>query len=291
MSSHTALFHTIALGSFVAFPHFVAAQLMPLQPATGYQAERILTTLESPRDLLALDANTVLISEFDAGRISAFDPETGALAARSTGHQLPIGIVPGPGNQVFVSEEGGFVGLSTEQGREVVTALGGSTTYAVTGPNGDWVYFSRFGAGIVTRVNENGDSEDLVTGLNGPEGLAFAGDTLLLVAEFNANRITEVNLETDQTRTLFDNVVQPYRIRFDPEGNLWVAETDADRITRFSPSGDRETMLEGINFPSSFEFAANGTVYITEFDEFSNNRGALIELTEESTNVEQWTQW
>ncbi len=57
----------------------------------------------------------------------------------------------------------------------------------------------------------------------------------------------------------------PVGLIYDQQGNLYVAEWGAGRVTKFTPQGERSTLTEAISAPSGLALDGAGTLYIASY--------------------------
>lgn len=64
---------------------------------------------------------------------------------------------------------------------------------------------------------------------------------------------------------LFDEVNSAVGMDFDAQGNLFVAEWGARRISRFAPDGARTTFAQGLSGPSGLAIAPDGAIFVASY--------------------------
>lgn len=64
---------------------------------------------------------------------------------------------------------------------------------------------------------------------------------------------------------LWSRVRSPVGMAYDAHGALFVAEWGAGRVSKFTPSGERETFASGLSGPSGLAIGADGTIYVASY--------------------------
>jgi len=93
--------------------------------------------------------------------------------------------------------------------------------------------------------------------------------------EPGSSNVYRLNPRTGEITIVASGFTTIEGIDFDRRGNLYVlesmtlpgfptpAEAESGKITRVSPSGDRDTVLAGLSFPSAMKFGPDGKLYIS----------------------------
>ncbi len=102
-------------------------------------------------------------------------------------------------------------------------------------------------------------------GLISPDGLAFAPDGLLYVAEETAGRVSRVDA-TGVVTPVLTGLANPEGIAFDASGNLYVVEdVQNGRLIRRDANGVTTTLASSLDAPEGVAVTNDGlTVYVTE---------------------------
>lgn len=85
----------------------------------------------------------------------------------------------------------------------------------------------------------------------------------LLVAVITT--ISAFQAEAASPQALFSDLKSPVGLVYDQEGNLFVAEWGAGRVSKFDRSGNRSTVTEAVPSPSGLAFDEQGMLYITSY--------------------------
>jgi sugar lactone lactonase YvrE len=107
------------------------------------------------------------------------------------------------------------------------------------------------GNGFISRMDKDGNIVELkwIEGLSSPKGMAIAGDTLYaadvdeIVAMDIAGGIITGKILIEGSRMIND-------IASDQEGNLYISDTDADKIYKYSNGRVTDWLAEGLNGPN-----------------------------------------
>lgn len=64
---------------------------------------------------------------------------------------------------------------------------------------------------------------------------------------------------------IFSGLSSPVGMAYDADGNLFVAEWSAGRVTRVTPDGSRSTFAEGLAGPSGLTVGPDGDIYVASY--------------------------
>lgn len=158
-------------------------------------------TLEYPMSATA-KGNDVVLSSWFTGTVQVIDGKTGATRDMLHGFKAPHDAIVLEDGSVLVAELGtkSLVRVSGEHGKDRTTLIGGleGPVGLVGGSSGD-VYVTEAFAGMVSKVETNGERTVVAKDLKMPEGIARTSDGKLIVAEVGAKRLIEI--ATDGTVT------------------------------------------------------------------------------------------
>lgn len=77
--------------------------------------------------------------------------------------------------------------------------------------------------------------------------------------------LTTIQCTTGYTAYLYsDNVEGPHGLAFDPDGNLYAAETSLGRVSQVNADGSITPVMTGLNSPEGVTFDATGNMYVVE---------------------------
>ncbi|MBH5399046.1 SMP-30/gluconolactonase/LRE family protein [Bradyrhizobium sp. CNPSo 4010] len=181
--------------------------------ATGEVTERARmhaagTTLEYPMSATA-KGNDVVLSSWFTGTVQVIDGKTGATRDMLHDFKAPHDAVVLADGSILVAELGtkSLVKVSGEHGKDRTTLIG-----ALEGPVGlvrgktDEVYVTEAFAGLVSRIDSNGEKTVIAKELKMPEGIARTSDGKLIVAEVGAKRLIEIVPETGEVTEIAANL-------------------------------------------------------------------------------------
>lgn len=138
------------------------------------------------------------------------------------------------------------------------------------------------GNGFISKLDKTGKITDLhwIDGLSGPKGMAIVGDTLFaadideIVAMDINNRSIIRKIPVNGARMLND-------IASDADGNLYISDTDANKIYRYSGGKLQEWLAQGLLGPNGL-LVMGDTLFLASQ---GNNTLAAINIPELSLKV------
>ena len=258
-------------------------------------AREIIAQLEPPLDNLAIDSrDEIYVSNPALNRITAIDPDTGALREITSGElSAPGGIataeidgrtvvfvadfwgsryfdvvtgartmLPAPpgvaaSQSIAVSDDtlvlasiwpfGLVYVIDREQNKVIKTAKFKAPYNPVFLADGS-VVVADYTTGTLTRLapGRSREKTEIATGLDGPVGLAAAGDDLY-VSEYDAGRIWRIDLRDGARQLVTEGLDRPEGLALTGDGQLLVAETGTQRLLRIDPvTGAMETLADGL---------------------------------------------
>lgn len=109
-------------------------------------------------------------------------------------------------------------------------------------------------------------------GLSSPDGLAFAPDGVLYVAEETAGQVSRIG-PTGIITPVVAGLDSPEGIAFDQAGNLYVVEdVENGRLLCVDPGGGQEVLAADRDAPEGVVWSPGGYLYITESNvQFTDN--------------------
>jgi sugar lactone lactonase YvrE len=152
-------------------------------------------TLEYPMSATA-KGDDVLLSSWFTGTVQLIDRKTGKTREMLHGFKAPHDAVRLGDGSILVNELGtkSLVRASGEHGKDRTTVLGGlEGPVGLAAGSGDTVYLTEAFAGLVSKVESNGEKTVIAKDLKMPEGIAVAPDGKLVVAEVGAKRIVQID--------------------------------------------------------------------------------------------------
>lgn len=166
------------------------------------------TTLEYPMSATAR-GNDVILSSWFTGTVQVIDGKTGATRDMLHGFKAPHDAIVLADGSILVAELGtkSLVKVSGEHGKDRTTLIGD-----LEGPVGlvrgktDEIYVTEAFAGVVSRIDSNGEKTVVAKELKMPEGIARANDGKLIVAEVGAKRLIEIAPESGKITEIAANL-------------------------------------------------------------------------------------
>lgn len=201
--------------------------------------------LDWPHDMLFLkDSGTVLVSNFNSGRIERFDAETGQYIDTFASR------IPGP-TRMKIGPDGLLYVLSSSANARVKryqldgTFVDDFSSISLPGSLGlDWdrqgnLYVSSYDLQLVRRFNVEGiDQGNFVsTHLNGPTNLWFDENGDLLVLDYDAGVVARFDENGMYQGVFIQNLSQAEGVDFLPGGDILIGNGGTSAVKRFFPDG------------------------------------------------------
>ena len=104
-------------------------------------------------------------------------------------------------------------------------------------------------AGTLTRLapGKSKDKSEIAADLDGPVGLAVAGDQALYVGEYDGGRIWRIDPDDGGRQLVIDGLDRPEGLALTGDGRLLVAETGTGRLLRIEPeTGAVDVVADGL---------------------------------------------
>jgi sugar lactone lactonase YvrE len=153
---------------------------------------------------LCAEAGAALCMTTTVGGVASFDPQTHQAEVLASGLNRPLGIAISPRGSVIVAENGAGRILEITAGSDpkpIASGLDFPTGVAVASDGA--CYVSETGARRIVRIN--GGSEAVVEGLDAPQGLAAAGDALI-VLDAGSRQLLQIGLRDRRRKLLASNL-------------------------------------------------------------------------------------
>lgn len=165
-------------------------------------------TLEYPMSATA-KGNDVILSSWFTGTVQVIDGKTGATRDMLHGFKAPHDAIVLEDGSILVAELGtkSLVRVSGEHGKDRTTLIGDleGPVGLVGGSSGE-VYVTEAFAGVVSRIDSNGEKTVVAKDLKMPEGIARGRDGQLIVAEVGAKRLIEIAPESGKVTEIAANL-------------------------------------------------------------------------------------
>jgi sugar lactone lactonase YvrE len=164
--------------------------------------------LEYPMSATA-KGDTVVLSSWFTGTVQVIDRKSGKTREMLHDFKAPHDAVMLGDGSILVNELGSksIIRASGEHGKDRATVVG-----ALEGPVGmvaagkDGVYITEAFAGLVSKVETNGEKTVVAKGLKMPEGIAVAPDGRLVVAEVGAKRLVSIDPQSGTVTEIAGNL-------------------------------------------------------------------------------------
>ena len=165
-------------------------------------------TLEYPMSATA-KGDDVILSSWFTGTVQVIERKTGATREMMHGFKAPHDAIRLYDGSILVNELGSksLVRASGEHGKDRTVLIGGleGPVGLVGAPKGD-VYLTEAFAGLVSKVESNGEKTVVAKDLKMPEGIARTADGKLVVAEVGAKRLVEIDPESGKITEIAGNL-------------------------------------------------------------------------------------
>ncbi|MDX6534952.1 MAG: tripartite motif-containing protein 71 [Gaiellales bacterium] len=164
----------------------------------------VLDGFNWPRDL-GFTGSTFWVADTKNNRLTEFNPTSGAPTGRK------MGAVGTGANQLH-------------------------WPFGIAGTGADLVVADTFNNRIQRWNTATGLTSWTYTAVTGPKDVAVAAG-FVFVADTNANRVLKLNAGNGQLVDMFGSLHNPQGIAVDGSGNIWVADTNWNRLVQYSPAG------------------------------------------------------
>jgi sugar lactone lactonase YvrE len=180
------------------------------------------------------------------GGVKVIDVASGAIAGTPVDIFQPAHVSVRGDRLVVVSQVFGALQLVDRTTFEVLGEWGGfdSPGDALEAPGGD-IIVAETGTGRLLRVTGPADTDRrLITDeLDGPTGLAWAGDDVVYVTETGGGRVVRVEIDSGATSVESTGLMQPEGIAVAEDGAMLVVEVGARQVIRIEPMGGTESVV------------------------------------------------
>jgi sugar lactone lactonase YvrE len=233
---------------FVSLSHLNAID--EVDPVTGKVSEFIPAgALTSTAGLYATTEgghDTILVGDV-FGDVRKVNGDTGAVTDTPVQMFQPSHVSVSAKHYIAVSQLGGAI---QSYDRATDKKLDEWTGFKAPGdtletPSGD-ILVAETGTGNLVRVTGSGKTatrKNVATGLNAPNGMAWAGTDAVYVSETGAGQITRVDLKSGAKSVVVSKLEAPEGMAIAPNGSLYVVEVAAKRVSRIDPKTGAKTLV------------------------------------------------
>ena len=211
----------------------------------------ITENLDWPHDIVFLeDANTVLISNFNSGRINRYNADTGDFIDVFTSDvTAPTRMKIGADNLLYVIQGSGSGRVKRFQldGTPVgdFTNLGLSRSLGMDWDSEGNLYVSSYDGQLVRKFDTNGLDQGnfIVANLAGPTNTWFDDNGDMLVSDYDGGAVRRFSAEGVFLGDFIQGLSQSEGVDFLPNGNILIGNGGTSSVKMFTPAG---TYIEDI---------------------------------------------
>jgi streptogramin lyase len=205
---------------------------------------------------------SLLVVENGRARVLLVEPSTGATRMLTTGFEKPYAAVRAPSGSIYVSDGRALKRVDAGGTPQTVATADEDIGPIAIAPNGDVFYTT--GTPLFRLPARGGAPQTVATGFTGTHGLAVAGDGAVLVSDTGGDRVVRVDPATGAGATLF-RTADPRGIDVAPDGTIYVVESEAKRVGRYSAAGTRRGAVGPVyGDPYDVAVAPGGRVFVVD---------------------------
>ena len=238
----------------------------------------ITENLAWPHDLVFLEAsNTVLVSNFNSGRIDRYNAETGAfIDIFSSDVIAPTRMKIGADNLLYVAQGSGNGRVRRFQldGTMVddFTNLGLSKSLGMDWDNRGNLYLSTYDGQLVRKFDTNGIDQGnfVANNLTGPVNIWFDNKGDLLVLDYDAGVVARFSPEGVFQGDFIQGLSNTEGVDFLPNGNILIGNGGTSSVKMYTPAG---TYIEDIIASGSGNLTQPNAVVVREKPGLQINAG------------------
>jgi hypothetical protein len=262
----------------------------------------ITENLSWPQDILFVeDSNTVLVSNFNSGKIERYNATTGAfIDTFASGIAAPTRMKIGPEGLLYVLQwSGNGRVLRFNRFGDLVDAF---TNTGLTQSIGlDWdsagnLYVASYDGQLVGKYDTNGLDQGNFVGNNlaGPTNIWFVENGDLLVSDYNGGAIRRFNAQGAFLGNFITGLSQSEGVDYLPDGNLLIGNGGTSAVKMYTPAGTyiKDIVASGsggliqpnavVVRQHKVEFQINAGVNDAWYNPATNGQGFLISALPDS---------
>ena len=229
----------------------------------------ITENLAWPHDLVFLEAsNTVLVSNFNSGRIDRYNAETGAFIDIFSSNVIaPTRMKIGADNLLYVAQGSGNGRVRRFQldGTMVddFTNLGLNKSLGMDWDNRGNLYLSTYDGQLVRKFDTNGIDQGnfVASNLTGPVNIWFDDRGDLLVLDYDAGVVRRFSSESVFLGDFIQGLSNTEGVGFLPNGNILIGNGGTSSVKMYTPTG---TYIEDIIASQSGNLTQPNAVVVRE---------------------------
>jgi sugar lactone lactonase YvrE len=200
-------------------------------------------------------------------RLSVPAPPAQVVVDRLVG---PMGLTFDESGNLYVgSTTGRITRIAPDGDREIFAETDHELAGLATGPQ-DEIFAAAPNAGQVFAISQGGGMRVATSGLDTPTAIVFDGSQRALVSARGRGGSPQIAvIEPDATyHTLTTEIRSPSGMAFAPNGRLYVADTEMNRVMslqldRFGEAGLAEVAASGIELPIGVAFDQRGDMFVS----------------------------
>ena len=207
----------------------------------------------------------------DGGEFGRLEIPAPPAQVTASGFDGPFGLTFDSAGYLYVGSVSGHITRIAPDGRrEVWVETGHSLAGLTTGPQ-DEIFAAAPNAGQVLAISQGRSIRVATSGLDTPTAIVFDRNDRALVSARGVVRgdAQIAVIEFDTTfRTLTKDILSPTGMAFAPNGRLYVADTERNRVVELEIDGFGEARnlrvaASGIELPTGIAFDKRGDMFVT----------------------------
>jgi hypothetical protein len=212
----------------------------------GKRPEIFITeNLAWPHDMVFLEgSNTVLVSNFNSGRVDRYNADTGRFIDIFTSNIVaPTRMKIGADNLLYVAQGSGSGRVRRFQLNGTMvddfTSVGLSKSLGMDWDRNGNLYVSSYDGQLVRKYDQNGIDQGnfIASNLTGPSNIWFDANGDLLVSDYDAGAVRRFSSEGIYKGDFIQGLSQTEGVDFLPNGNILLGNGGTSSVKMFSPGG------------------------------------------------------
>lgn len=155
-----------------------------------------------------------------------------------------------------------------------VIASPGLTTQGITFDASGTMYIADTAMHSIDRVNSDGSTTPVLSGVAGIIDILADGDKGLYLADSNNSLLKYWDAATGTVSTLSNALATPHGMTWGPDGDIYIADSIDNRIAKWDPrTSTMSAAAYNLTYPSDVAVAPNGDMYVADTN---NHRIAFV---------------